>query len=378
MTANPEYITPHENRKGDCMSGSVQYHPPAKRFYIQVYWEGVRLRVWKHPITLEPWRRGNKQSAEKQLARIQTEIDDGEFNPKFWLPDSPMLIREYAQIWLKVKDVSRKTLSGYRTAVNKYITPFFRDKDIRRIRANDLKLFKMWLEEQLEDKGVYNQVTALKTMFNDAYRNEDITRVPPFPRLRNPEPPPEYITLEQQERLLSAIPERHRPIFQIGMEFGMRVGEVRALKKDCIKDGKIIIKRAFSDNQLKDTKTSEHRERYLTEYAIDVLAGIEPHLSPFVFVRWDGKPYTNKDLNLIWHAAEKETGIKIKLYNAFRHSLGCQLLDMGYSLDHVQDQLGHKNPAMTRRYAKRSNPVLTQALENRRGKIIEIGEKKNG
>lgn len=357
------------------MAGSVHWHTPAKRYYIQVYWEGKRIKIWKHPVSLEPFF--NKRSAQKQLARIQTEIDDKEFTPKFWLPDSPMLIQEYAQVWLATKDVSRKTLSGYRTAVEKYINHFFKNKDIRRIRANDLKLFKMWLQEQLADKGVYNNMNCLKTLLNDAYRNEDIFRVPPFPRLKNPEPPPEYITLEQQEVLLSKIPDRHKPIFQIGMEYGLRVGEGRAIKKDCIKAGKLIIKRAFSDNQLKDTKTSEWREYDLTEYALGILEGIEPHLSPFVFVRTDGKPYTNKNLNAIWHEAEKEAGITIKLYNAFRHSLGCQLLDLGYDIDLVRQQLGHKNAAMTKRYAKRSNPVLTQALESRRGKIINLKENKN-
>ena len=95
-------------------------------------------------------------------------------------------------------------------------------------------------------------------------------------------------------------------------------------------------------------------------------------LSPFIFVRDDGKPYTSKDLNKIWHAACNKVGIKIKMYNGVRHSLGCQLLDMGYDLSLVQDQLGHTKPEMTRRYAKRSNKMLADALEARRGKVIQI------
>jgi len=66
---------------------------------------------------------------------------------------------------------------------------------------------------------------------------------------------------------------------------------------------------------------------------------MERNLSPFVFVRDDGKPYTSKNLNKIWHETCTKVGIKIKLYNGVRHSLGCQLLDMGYDLSLVQDQI---------------------------------------
>ena len=70
--------------------------------------------------------------------------------------------------------------------------------------------------------------------------------------------------------------------------------------------------------------------------------------------------------------AEKKTGIKIKLQNAFRHSLGCQLVDMGCNMQHVADQLGHTDIRTTKRYAARSKQTLTKALEDRRANIFEF------
>ena len=70
-----------------------------------------------------------------------------------------------------------------------------------------------------------------------------------------------------------------------------------------------------------------------------------------------------------------KVGIKIKIYNGVRHSLGCQLLDLGYDLSLVQDQLGHTKPEMTIRYAKRSNSTLAEALKDRREKILKIHHK---
>ena len=157
------------------------------------------------------------------------------------------------------------------------------------------------------------------------------------------------------------------------MEYGVRPGEARALQKDCLVDGIVTIRRSFSDNELRETtKTGRIRVYKITAYFQTVLDRIQPHLSPFVLVRDDGKPYTSKNLNKIWHDAGKKVGIKIKMYNGTRHSLGSQLLDLGYDLSLVQDQLGHTKPEMTRRYAKRAPKMLADALEARRGNVIKI------
>jgi integrase len=186
---------------------------------------------------------------------------------------------------------------------------------------------------------------ALKAMLHWAYQNEETGRVPPFPKLKQPEPASvEYLTMKQQEEVLAHITEIHRLIFRFAMEYGLRIGEVRAIMKDAIKDGRVSInKRAFSDNELREsTKTGDVRAYDLIPYAKEIIAALPPHLSPFVFVREDGKPYTNKNLNAIWRAACEKAGIRIKLYNAARHSLGCQLLDEGKDLSFVQEVFGHR------------------------------------
>lgn len=143
-----------------------------------------------------------------------------------------------------------------------------------------------------------------------------------------------------------------------------------------INDGQVVIKRAFSNNELQETtKTGNIRRYQITPYFENVLDNIEQQLSPFVFVRYDGKPYTSKNLNQIWHKACNEVGIKIKMYNGVRHSLGCQLLDQGCDMDLVREQLGHTKTEMTRRYAKRSKQTLADALKARREKVVQFRKK---
>jgi integrase len=272
-------------------------------------------------------------------------------------------------------DVSPNTHKDYRYSIRKYISPYFKNKDIRRIRYNDLCEFWNWIPRA--PKGKYNVVSCLRSLLRHAWRNEDIPKVPPFPVLSY-DPPEEiqYLTLEQQAQILEAIPERYRPIFQCMMEYGLRPGEARALMWDCITATEIIIKRAFSENLLRErTKTGQIRRYGITPYAREVLSFIERNLSGFVFVREDGKPYTSKNLNKIWREACETVEIEIKLYNAVRHSLGCQLLDKGKELELVRDILGHTRSEMTRRYARRSSEVVTKALIDRRKVIPLVGKR---
>ncbi|MBI9091136.1 MAG: tyrosine-type recombinase/integrase [Desulfobacterium sp.] len=360
---------------GDFMGGSVHHDKKSNRWFISIYWESKRYKIFKHPVTQEPfWA---KKSAEKQLNKIRTEIDEGYFNPAAWFPDSPLSIRLYCDEWLEGADVTKRTLGDYRGYCKNYIIKYFKDKDIRTVRHSDLLKFKKWLGEiGRSEKTIYNVVSAFRTMMNYAWKDEVISSVPPFPALPFKLPTVEYLTMEQQDKVLAEIPEKHRPIYAFMMDNGTRVGEALALQKDCIKEDCIEIKRTFSGNTLKLCSDNKKGGVIgMTDYTRDVLAGIPQHLGPFIFVRDDGKPYTNKNLNAIWREACGKVEIKIKLYNAVRHSLGCQLLDQGEDIDLVRQQLRHTNIKMTERYAERSNKTVTAALNRRRSKIVDFPKK---
>ena len=76
---------------------------------------------------------------------------------------------------------------------------------------------------------------------------------------------------------------------------------------------------------------------------------------------------------------DKQAGIRIKFYNAARHSPGCQLLDEGKDLSFVQEVLGHRRPEMTRRYARRTAKHIGNVLADRRRvvQLDDIGERKS-
>jgi len=360
------------------MKGSYHWHEPAKRYYVNIYWDGKRYKLWKYngdPI----W---HEKTAEKMLSKIRAEIDSGIFNIKAYLPDSPVALKKLSEIWLQASTACANTKRVYLTSINRSIKYFGPDFDVRTFTYSKLQTFYNDLD--LSIKGKYDTLATLRTLLNFAYKDELIGKVPPFPEL--PLGLPEeivYLTFEQQKQQLSAIPPHHQLIFMFLMEYGMRPGEGTALMKDCLTDDEVVIRRTHSDGELVErTKTSHrtkdsHVRRYpLTTRAREILkaaAKIAP-FSPYVFNRDNsGQPYTWKLLNRIWNNASQKSGIKINLYNGVKHSFGGQLMDAGIELELLRDLYGHSSSDTTRRYAKRSPLVVAKVLELR-GRLEDVPE----
>lgn len=164
---------------------------------------------------------------------------------------------------------------------------------------------------------------------------------------------------------MRAIPARHRSIFEMCAEYGLRPQEGRALMKDAVTDTHIIILRRFSEYELLDgDKAGRVRPYYKTERAKEILRNAAPSFSDFVFTHNGKSPYDEKMLNKIWKAACQEVGVTIKLYNGVRHSRAGQMLDAGYPIELVSELLGHSKIQLTRDvYGRVSQQRIADALE---------------
>ncbi|HYN44974.1 MAG TPA: hypothetical protein VER35_03160, partial [Candidatus Limnocylindrales bacterium] len=76
------------------------------------------------------------------------------------------------------------------------------------IRYKDLMKFYKFIDRS--DKEKYNVMSCLRTMLRYAWRNEDLSSVPPFPALSFELPEIEYLEFEQQESILAEIPPEDR------------------------------------------------------------------------------------------------------------------------------------------------------------------------
>jgi integrase len=370
LTATENMLLSPRLGGGDFMFGSFHWHEPAKRYFVSLYWDGKRHKIWRYngePI----W---HEKTANKLLSKIRAEIDDGCFLLQSYLPDSPISLGQYSAQWLKALSVSPATLKFYTKAIQHAVEYFGKAQDIRKFSFSKLQIF--YNELPLTIKGKYHVLNTLKTMLKFAYHDEIIKRMPPFPALtQGPQQEIRYLTFEQQQEVIGNMPESDRGVFEFAMEYGLRIGEVIGLQKDCITETEITIRRAMSEGELRQsTKTGKIRVYGITERAKEILDNRPLCASPFVF-NCNGKPYSWKMLTLRWRSACKKSGLSINLYNGIRHSLGCQLINQeGVDMEMVRDILGHTSSNMTRRYAQRSKPTMTNVLQFR-GQIRETLEK---
>lgn len=373
-------------QKGWWEMGSI--HRKGRKDQISIYWEGTRYWIKEDPATGTAFY--DQNHARNVLSRIQSEIMTGSFNIKYWLPNSPVKLGEHYKEWIRRKRIAKKTRRGYNQLLRDYVVPILGpDKDIRKITIDDCNeiIFQMEGTRDRDTplrKTTHDAVATLKNMLRDAHRSGTLTTLPAFPVLNYKLSEITALTMEQQDRILEAIPEEDRAIFICGMELGLRTQEVRAIQKECIDydRGTITIDRKFAENEfIRSTKTGSKGVRVLPipDRLREALGNLNrrrlPVLSNFVFTRHDGKPYTNKNLNTIWHRACNLVGVRIKLQNAFRHSLGCQLADAEVDQYTIAEILGHTDTRTTARYAKRSLKTKAAALERRKGKVVEFTPK---
>ena len=344
------------------MGQAKVYRKSEDRWLVQMYHQGIQYRrfMWDEKTPLV-----HRKLAEILADSINTDIKrKGKyFDPRQWFSPRAydLQFNRYAKKWLDTQShlTSYPDIKSY---FERWIIPHFGQEDIRELRKGHIKEFLSQLSEAYAPKTCQNILGLLHKMLADAYDDEILLRIPPFPRVQVPEVELRYLSQEQVYEIISNIPERDQPIFRFGYFYAMRPGEVRALQWDVISFEKktVTVKRTFSGSRLQEfTKSKRIRHLPLMSDALSILSGIRG-ISGFVFRTSYGKPYRKQRLGELWRKA----GGPIPLYNGMRHSRAMHLLENEqWDLEYVRALLGHTRSEMTRRYARASANGLKKRFE---------------
>lgn len=345
-----------------------------EKYLIDFHWKGKRIRLFKDKqgYTLDSYQR-----ALRMLEKIRSEIDEGKFDPTFYIKADKhkFIFTNYMWSWYELtKDnVAPSTQLRRKKLIKGYYVPFFGEQDIREIRAGDIaKFLKSLTDKNLSSKYIDTILVSLHKIFADAYSWEDIEKIPVFPKIEVSVKPFKWIDRETQNSILDVIKPENKPIFQFLFLSGCRISEVTALKWDCVnlKDGVILIKRTHSAGILRDvTKTNNWR---LIPMSDELKSLIETQkqktfsINGFVFINPWGREYNYNNLWKIWNRASTEKGIDVPPYNATRHSWASQRINAGFTRDEIGAVMGHRQLQTTKKYTR----ILTENL-----KAVMDGEK---
>jgi len=331
-----------------------------KRFFIDLWYQGKRVRLFsdKTGQVLDSYQR-----AQTLLSHIRYEIQHHVFDPSKYVSSDmkKFLFEEQIEDFFKEKkveetkgNISPSYIGSLTNCKDNYYLPFFRGKDVRDITSKDIRDFYHQLPQRKE-KTIKNVLDTLRHFFRNLCRYEIIERVPVFPIIRVPESIPSWTSIDNQLKLLNAIPTIHKPIFTCVLFQGVRPSEARALKwKDVDLSTKtVIIRRTFSRSKIVErTKGRNIKPRLIHPFVFDVLTSLQRGLpEAFVFPNpTTRRPYSKTRLENIFQIARKQTGINIHLYAAGRHSVATNAAIAGVDARIIRNYLGHADTRTTEIY----------------------------
>jgi integrase len=175
-----------------------------------------------------------------------------------------------------------------------------------------------------------------------------------------------YLTVEEEEKLLSAVKARSEQAYQmaiVSLDSGLRFGEVAALTWGCVD----IVGGSL---RVLDTKGKQDRQVPMTARLLAMFGAMTPRGSgALVFPDAEGR--IQKEASSAFRTAidvaglnEGVTNPKLRAsFHTLRHTYASRLVQAGVDLFKVQQLLGHSTPTMTARYAHLSDGDLRQAVQ---------------
>jgi integrase len=265
--------------------------------------------------------------------------------------------------------------------IKNFIDHFGKNTVLGLVRYMDLETYQNQLRAKptrhgkiRADASVNREMVTLHHLFSKAVQWEMMEQNP-FDRgrtlkLKENNTRIRYLEEGEIQRLLEECqPKKHlHRIVTCALHTGMRRGEILSLKWEQIRNGFIYLEK---------TKTKERREIPINEDLAEVLKEIRREQglsSPYVFT------YAKRTIQVIYtgfNAAVKRAGIEDFRFHDLRHTFASHLVMRGASLKEVQELLGHKNIAMTMRYAhlgedqKRKAVSLLNGLSGKKGNVTK-------
>jgi integrase len=261
-----------------------------------------------------------------------------------------------------------KAIKTDRGRFEKHIKHSLGDKEPHEIIRLDIDRVRVNLSKNLKPQTVKHVLGLLKRIVRFGAKRQ-LCRELPFPvdSVKVDNCTTEDLMPDQLKSLLKAISEstdiEAANIMRMALFTGMRRGELFKLKW-----ADVDFDRGFIT--IRDPKGGVSQKIPLNDQAREVLKH-HPETADHVFVRSDGKPFTDirRRVNPIKQAAG--IGAEFRTLHGLRHAFASMLASSGeVDMYTLQKLLTHKSPMMTQRYAHLRDETLRKA-STLAGNIIE-------
>jgi len=380
--------------KGECP------HCKHYRCYISIWWKrrgqakGREWQIRKFPDGLLL----DYDRAEAMLGEIRLKILAGKFDPLEYT-EGGMKERTFgvkADRWLTIrkremdKDIIRP--SSYHNMhghMMNYLVPFFENYDVKEITKEDLARFRDSLAD-IKNKTKKNIFMTLHAFFTWLYKDISVP-VPPFPPLEPTDDSEERDAMEMEEQLeaLKRIPEGiERDMLELGMELGIRPGELIVLKvKDfdmarrCVRISRTVSHHTHVLEGTKGRSLTGNRKKGWIPLSDRAAVLVVPYVKDRFGEEWlfinpaTGDRFSIKAPIRIWR---RYTDSPLTYYEASRHSFLTQLSDLGVDVLDLKELARHSDIRTTQKYIHKRQDHLREKVNLRHGLTLIDCEKNGG
>ena len=297
--------------------------------------------------------RGTQREAERRLTAVLAARDGG-------APREPSRERfaVHADEWLASKRgrVALGTVEAYQKHLDLRLKPFFGEKKLRQIDRRLVRRYIASLDGEVGPKTINDSLVPLRQVLARAVRDgiiaanpaSSVDRDDPL-ELRHEPPQIQPLTGPQARSYLEAAPGWFRPVGEVLLGTGMRIGELIGLEwRDVDWDASSLrIERAVYRGRLGKPKSGHGRSVHVDGHVLGVLRDhrraqfAAGHRGELVFTTPFGRRLAPNGLRE-GHVATLDSAElpRIRLHD-LRHTAATLWLAAGESVYFVQQQLGH-------------------------------------
>ena len=278
------------------------------------------------------------------------------------------------------------TKRGYTEILKNYLLPAFGNLYVDHITEEQISKFQADISQRVSATRTNNILGPLRYILKTCVRRRLIRDNPVLnvPPLREEEPVIDPLTLDELERVISALKPYQRPLFITLAWTGARPDELFALKWQDVnfERNEICIRRGRVRGCESTTKTKAgNRTIHLFSPAKDALLELKrsptQHMAGYVFLNKHKQPY-DRHVDGEWRRALMRAGIRHRPGYQLRHTFASMCLQNGLQPTWVAKTLGHSTPQVTyKHYARYIDDVssfneqrLEQAILKNAGKNV--------
>jgi integrase len=294
--------------------------------------------------------------AVKRRDALRQEIEDGGSARQ---KDAPITITEL----LKLGEIDHAmhhrahgTVIRFATAAKRLRAFFGGDRSAATIGAVDIKAYRVSAEQAGRAIGTTNvDLAFFCRCFRLAVDDERLVKVPKFQFVNPHNERDRYITDEEREKLLAALPGYLQPVFEVACLIGFRVKSELLGRRwsdyDPVARTLHVSPRTTKDKRARTVLLTGRALEIVEELRAKALGGKVVNLDGYVFTNAKGKDRIH-DYHAAWAKARKDAGIKdgVRMHDA-RGTFVKDCVAAGGSFDSGRLYTGHRTSAMFDRYA---------------------------